>query len=124
MLQAKAEVVEFFGKPEYQLTWSEITQKGGIPTDLYDKTGAYAVFKGGLQYIGQSTVLGRRLGQLVGAICGGTHLHPGGYRIFEAWDDLPDQELVVLIWVGDSAYDAEPEAIWRMQPPMNRAGRS
>ncbi len=118
-------LAKFMGAgPTRKLTWTVVTDVGGLPSDLYGKSGLYAIHKGdSLLYIGQTENLSRRLGQAVGAICGGGDLHPGGYRIYQQWDHLPAGELWFEVFEGDWAYDKEAEAIFNLSPPLNKRGQ-
>lgn len=111
-------------EPEHRVTWEDLTARYGVPEGLYGVAGLYAVSKGGnLLYVGQSDNLSRRIGQAIGALCGGGDLHPI-YRLWVAWDELPAGDLVFDIWAGDDAYNAEPSIIAELNPPYNRRGRT
>lgn len=102
------------------LTWDDLTKGRGIPNELNSQPGLYYVYDGdgALLYIGKSTVLGRRLGQLIGAICGAWGLHPGGRRIWESWDELV-HPLKIRFAVGEAAASSESDEIVRLAPRFN-----
>jgi len=106
--------------PDHRLSWEDLTQGVGIPDGLFEQPGLYGIYKGGaIQYVGRSGNLTQRFGQVIGAICGGTSLHSGGYKVFDQWDTLPPGLLHFEIYLGQTMYDREAEMIAALVPPLN-----
>jgi len=60
--------------PTARITWGDLFNEDGpgVPVNLYQRAGLYAIYRGDvLLYIGHNSNLSRRLGQAIGAICGG-----------------------------------------------------
>ena len=113
-------------EPAHTPSWTDLVQDTGIPSGLMGISGLYAVYKGELLiYIGHTKNLCMRLGQVIGAMCGGVAgpnygLHSGGYRIHCEWAQLPEGAIHFEIYLGDPVYALERAAIRAFDPPMNR----
>jgi hypothetical protein len=110
--------------PGHVLTWTSLVMTHGIPPALKYEIGLYAVTRGDqLLYVGRSRSLARRLGQLIGALCGGRYgLHSGGHRILDRWSEVPQEgETTIFVWTGNKAYNAEKAILSEGRLPLGNA---
>lgn len=120
------EVAAFLGVegPNHALSWHTLVMGDGIPGDLIGAKGLYAVYLGAeLVYIGKSTSLCRRIGQLIAALCGGVGVNEGFHPAY-SWEYDASQPLFVEVFKADNLDHREREAIQRFRPRFNRAHKT
>lgn len=106
-----ARLQSVLGAPAHTFSWDEAVIGDGIPAGIVDGFGVFVVRAGQqVVYLGRTKVMRRRLGEWIGAACGGDWPHADGFRAFDRWNELVRSQLVFEVFPGWHTYALGPDA--------------